>query len=337
MKAHMLHLESQAQANSWHSIVADDLIEVEKHLASAIGSSVPTVHEVSKHLLSAGGKRLRPGLVALSAYVSGASPSKKRIAGIGAVVELIHMATLVHDDVVDQSIARRGRPTANVFWGNKISVLSGDFMLAKSFRLLSNDGDHRILKAVSDMTILMSESEALQAMCEHDVEAWKQNYWHIIKHKTAIFLSSCCRCGAIISGASSDVEDALASFGMELGMAFQLTDDILDIAGEPQITGKSVGNDLREGKATLPVLLALDAMDEVDREWARAIIESPSATDEEIGELCTKIRATGAIEFARDRAREIVDCTVARLEDLPASPARSALVSMAKEVVCRIK
>jgi octaprenyl-diphosphate synthase len=337
MKAHLTPIEPIAKTVDWHSVVADELVEVEKYLASAIGSSVPTVYEVSKHLLSAGGKRLRPGLVALSACAATASPSKKRIAGIGAVVELIHMATLVHDDVVDQSGSRRGRPTANVFWGNKISVLSGDFMLAKAFRLLSNDGDHRIMRAISDMTILMSESEALQAMCEHDVEAWRQNYWHIIKHKTAGFLSSCCRCGAIISDASPDAEESLAGFGMELGMAFQLTDDVLDLVGEPHITGKPVGNDVREGKATFPVLLALDAMAEEDRESARGIIENPSATDDEIVSLCDCIRSTGVVEAAREKARDFAEQAIARLENLPESPARDALSSLATDVICRIR
>ncbi len=336
MKAHALHTKSADIPLDWLAPIRQELQDVEECLSSIIQSDVGLVYDLSKHLLSAGGKRIRPALVLLAAQASGsAQVNNKRLTRIAVAAELIHMATLVHDDVIDHSESRRGRMTANAFWGNKLAVLSGDCILAKAFHLLSEDADQRILQTIAQMTIQMSESEVLQTLCEHDLSGWQTNYWQIIHNKTASFLSTCCRCGAIIAGASSEVEESLAEYGMQLGIAFQLTDDILDIAGDPEITGKPVGNDLREGKATLPVLLALENMAETDRLDTFALIANPEPAQEQIESLCEIIKASSAIESARAQAKEFSERAVDVLESLPSSDAKDALTALARTTVDR--
>lgn len=338
MKAHIERIEhTPGEAPQWHAMIADELQDVEACLLKAIGSDVPTVFELSKHLVAAGGKRLRPALVILSSHTLTEAVPRERLALIASTVELIHMATLVHDDVIDNSESRRGRVTANAFWGNKVSVLSGDCMLAKAFSFLAQDGDQRIMRVISDMTTKMSESEVLQALCERDIEQWKENYWKIIRHKTAGFLSVCCRCGGILAGAGEETEEALAAFGMELGMAFQLTDDLLDVVGDPEVTGKPVGSDIRDGKFTLPVLLAIENMPEPEQIQVCAMIERDNLAQQDIDSLCDRIVATGAVEMARDHARSYAERAVSRLEALPASSHRDTLASLAVQITNRIR
>jgi len=334
MKAHLVRAE-RSELEDWHTAIREELQEVEERLLEAIGSDVPAVFDLSKHLLSAGGKRLRPALVVLSSKALG-SADQTRVTSMAVTVELIHMASLMHDDVVDHSEFRRGRVTTNAFWGNKLSVLGGDCILAKAFSFLARDGDQRIMRVISDMTIRMSESEVLQALCERDVEGWRKHYWRIIRHKTAGFLSACCRCGAILAHASPAAEEALAAYGMELGMAFQLTDDLLDIVGEPGITGKAIGSDLRDGKVTLPVILALDSMTEPERARTRALIEKDDLSSEALEGLCSSIRATEAPEMARDCARTYAERATALLAKLPPSSARDGLGLLASEMIYRI-
>lgn len=336
MKAHAPRVIYTGNVVDWHTVVQKELREVEQCLAEMIKSDVPAVHELSRHLLQAGGKRLRPALVFLSAHAAGGVYDKPPLVRIATTVELIHMASLVHDDVIDNSESRRGRTTANSFWGNKISVLSGDCMISKAFQLLAQDGDQRIQRVISETTIKMSESEVLQALCDRDFEGWQKNYWHIIKHKTAGFLSACCCCGAIIANAPATIQESLAQFGMDIGMAFQLTDDILDIAGDPSVTGKPMGNDLREGKVTLPVLLAIAAMSETEQERARAIIEDKTAPLAEVDALCKKIASSNAIEMAREHALDFAERAVLHLDKLPSSEVKSAMASLASQIVHRI-
>jgi geranylgeranyl pyrophosphate synthase len=336
MSAHIIRTEYAKDPANWYEVAREELQEVEHYLADVIGSDIPTVYDLSRHLLSAGGKRLRPALVILASRASSGETSTSRLAMIGAIVELIHMASLVHDDVIDSSYSRRGRTTANASWGNKISVLSGDCMLAKVFHLLVQDGDQQIQRVLSNITIRMSESEVLQALCERDVGGWRKNYWQIIRHKTAGFFSACCKCGAILTGTSPAIEEALGQYGMDLGMAFQLTDDILDIAGEPDITGKPVGNDLREGKVTLPALLAIDSMDKIEQEKALSLIENPESSAEEIQALCKTISSMEAMNIAREHARNFAERADVILNKLAPSSARDALSSLASQVIYRV-
>jgi len=335
MKTHIANQSQIDTAADWHTAIKDELLEVEDYLQQAVRSDVQTSFEISKRLLFAGGKRLRPALVILSSQASLAPVSRLRLTTIASTVELIHMASLIHDDVIDHSDSRRGRSTANTFWGNKISVLSGDFMLAKAFSFLAHDSDPRIMQVISDMSIRMSESEVLQAICQHSIERWDKYYWQIIRHKTAGFLSACCRCGAILADATPIVEEALAEYGMELGMAFQLTDDLLDIIGQPEVTGKPVGSDIRDGKVTLPVLLMLSTLSGPDLAHALAIIENEDPSDEELSQLCSMVSASPAIEMVQGHARSYIERAIAILDKLPTSPARESLAMLAGQIIDR--
>jgi geranylgeranyl pyrophosphate synthase len=337
MKAHAERQEQDLSRRfDWHTTIEGELTAVEILLMECCCSEVPTVFELSKHLVTAGGKRLRPALVILSAQAAGGCSDPARVTPIAATVELIHMASLVHDDVIDNSESRRGRITANAFWGNKVSVLSGDYMLAKAFTLLSRETNQRIMAELAEMTSRMSEIEVLQAISEGDIDMWREHYWDIIRHKTAGFLSSCCRCGAILAGASEEVEESLASYGMELGFAFQLTDDLLDIIGDPTVTGKPVGNDLRDGKFTLPLLLAMDGMEESGQVRLRAAVKQENLSSEEIQRVIELIDGTGAIEMTRDRARSCVERASLALDSLSSSPATENLKMIAEQIIDRI-
>lgn len=328
--------EQKSIVSDWQKAIETDLYNVEEKLHDTVGSDVSNIYEISKHLLTSGGKRLRPALVILASLATDGTADQNRVISIASTVELIHMASLIHDDVIDSADYRRGNITSRVKWGNKLSILGGDYMIAKAFSLLTRDGDPRIMRVLSDMTIKMSESEGLQAQCEGNVEGWREFYWTIIENKTASFLSTCCRCGAILAGACKDEEEALSRYGMELGLAFQLTDDILDIAGDPKVTGKQIGGDLREGKVTLPVLLALDLLPDSDKTGVCEGIETGCLTDQEVESLCAMINSTQAVDMARDQARTCVEKAIFSLNALPSSPSKEHLTSLATQIVFRL-
>ena len=319
----------------WSAMVSNEIQSVERRLMELVFSKVPTVFKLSEHLLSAGGKRLRPALVALSAKVTGKPYDTERITTVGAAAELIHMATLVHDDVIDQTNVRRGCATANSFWGNKVSVLSGDHMLSKAFWLLSCDGDVRILETISSMSIAMSESEVQQAICEGNLERWKESYFDIVRGKTAGFFAACCKSGAIIGGASPAVQESLYDYGMQLGVAFQITDDILDIVGSPSMTGKPLGNDLREGKFTLPLLLMLDSVDGASRQSLFDIMGRPELSEEDILLISKTAQLSGAVGKASDIAASYASKATAALANLPAGDIKGCLESLACNIIGR--
>ncbi|MES1228156.1 MAG: polyprenyl synthetase family protein, partial [Armatimonadota bacterium] len=252
-------------ATSFLDYVRPDLEAVESKMNSELGSDVRTVCAVTRHVMDAGGKRLRPAMVALSARAVNPDVDLIRLATVGASVEFVHMATLVHDDVVDNTATRRGKPTVNAVYGNGVAVLSGDYMLARAMRLLAIDGDLRIIRTVSEITVAMSEGEVMEIAATGKADLPMTDYLEILHKKTAIFVEGCCRCGAILAGAKETLESALADYGYRLGMAFQLADDLLDYTGDPLITGKPRGSDLRDGRATLPFLLAMEAATAAER------------------------------------------------------------------------
>ena len=312
-----------------------ELGDVEVTLGKVIGSSVPTVTRSSDHLLNAGGKRLRPALVALAARACRRPYDPDRVITIAAAAELIHTATLMHDDVIDRSDSRRGRVTANAFWGNKISVLSGDYLLSRAFWLLAKDGDCRILRLIADLTIAMSESEALQIVISGSVKSWQEYYWRVIRDKTARFLDVCAQCGSIVAGGDDRDRQALSDYGLNLGIAFQITDDILDITGDPAKTGKPVGSDLRDGKFTLPILLTFQNSSEPDGERLARLAEEQEISERSIALICDAAQRCGAIEMAREAAAGYVDKANRSLEELAPSEARDALVALGESVVSR--
>lgn len=319
----------------WIAAVQEEMQAVEHRLSALVFSEVPTLFRVSDHLLSAGGKRLRPALVALCAKAAGGLYNVERIVNVGAAIELIHMATLMHDDVIDQTDIRRGRATVNSFWGNKISVLSGDYLLSKAFLVLAGDADIDILKTLASTSVAMSESEVLQAVCQRDVALWREHYFTIIQGKTAGFFASCCKSGAIIGSGGSEVQEALHAYGLQLGIAFQITDDLLDIAGSPSETGKALGTDLREGKFTLPVLLMLENAPDQTRESLLETLRHEEISDGDIELVCDAAERTGAIQMTIDTAESYAQKAIQSLENLPDEEVKAQLKAVATWLTSR--
>ncbi|MHB0999801.1 MAG: polyprenyl synthetase family protein [Armatimonadota bacterium] len=315
--------------------VSDDLQKVEDLLSTQMNSSVHTITAVSSHILNAGGKRLRPALVLLSAFSCCGNYDPCKLISIAASTEMIHMATLMHDDVIDNSDYRRGRETANSRWNNQVSVLTGDYILAKSFWLLSNDGNDHIMRALANATTEMAEGEILQIEAEGDIDTLVKSYFPIIEGKTAAFMSACCRIGSIMASASPEQEDALADYGHSLGISFQITDDILDLVGDPDVIGKPVGGDIRDGKVTLPLILILERADAPDRRTIEQIIKRDDVTPGEIEYIRSLGESTGAVDGAREIAARYIKQAMDRLELLPESESRSCLEELARHILTR--
>ena len=325
-------IESRRVLDSLRPIEAE-LRQTEDLLHSELTSLVPTVFAVTRHILDAGGKRLRPSLVLLCARACQSEGSIERAIGIAASAELIHMATLMHDDVIDGADSRRGRQTANSYWGNQISVLAGDYMLAKATSLLGADGDPELIRILSQATISMTEGEIGQIEARGDVGGSIESYISIIRAKTAEFMAGCCRMGAVIGGGSAAMKEALAQYGLNLGIAFQITDDLLDLVGDPSETGKPIGGDIYEGKVTLPVILALEKS--ADRKAMEDIIRSGDAKPSDVDFIRGKVVESGAVEGTRQAAAEYVERASKTLEAVPQSDARASLDELAKYVLGR--
>ncbi|MCL5104955.1 MAG: polyprenyl synthetase family protein [Armatimonadetes bacterium] len=335
MNAQALNAIRENARPGWMAPIASQLDLVERKLEATVTSEAQPAFEMAIHLFSAGGKRIRPALVLLSACAAGAEAGDPRAINLAASTELVHMASLVHDDVVDETSERRGVATANAKWGNKLSVLGGDFLLSKSFTLLAADGDFDVLRVLSSMAVGMTESEVLQASSDGSIAAWEENYWQIIRGKTAEFMGACCECGAIVAGADERVRAAMIEYGLQLGFAFQITDDILDIEGNPARTGKPVGTDLIHGKFTLPVLLALQSFDSEARRTFLASVNSGSMSADSVREVVQQVIASGAVEMARERALRFAEQAMEQLKAIPTSPYSDALEMLAESVIGR--
>ena len=246
--------------------------EVDAEIARRLDSGVPLVGEVARYIISAGGKRLRPALLLLVCGALGYRGTQHY--NLAAVVEFIHTATLLHDDVVDESTLRRGRATANESFGNPASVLVGDFLYSRAFQMIVDVGSLRIMRVLADATNVIAEGEVLQLLNVHDADTDEEKYLRVIRYKTAKLFEAATQVGAILGGASPGVELALAEYGMHLGTAFQLIDDVLDYSGDLNATGKNLGDDLAEGKATLPLIHAMANADDACRARLREIIET---------------------------------------------------------------
>ena len=299
--------------------VSSDLEAVEARMSGDVSADARTVSTLSRHILNAGGKRLRPAMVALSARAVSNPIDSARLATVGAAVEFVHMATLVHDDVVDNTATRRGKPTANAIWGNGVAVLSGDYILARAMRLLALDGDLRIIRTVSEITIEMSEGEVMEIAATGNAALPLNEYYEILRKKTASFVEGCCRCGAILAQADAPVENALADYGYRLGMAFQIADDLLDYTGDPLITGKPRGSDLKDGRATLPFLLALEDASQTERAFLLDAFGCATLRDERVTAVCDLLTRYDAFERTRQAARAFVEQSAVSLSALPPS------------------
>jgi octaprenyl-diphosphate synthase len=297
---------------------------VDAVIAEQLRSDVVLVNQIAQYIVSAGGKRIRPRLVLLFANALGFVGEQQFT--LAATVEFIHTATLLHDDVVDESSLRRGRQTANAVFGNAASVLVGDFLYSRAFQMMVSVNNMHVLDVLADATNVIAEGEVLQLMNMHDPDLAIDEYLRVIRSKTAKLFEASARLGAILAQADSDIETACANYGRALGTAFQLVDDLLDYDGDTHQLGKNVGDDLREGKPTLPLLVAMARGNMAERALIRHAIEHGEI--DRLREVVLAVRRTGALEAARDVARAEADVARACLVRLPASAFRDALLEL---------
>ena len=314
-----------------YKLIGSDMSAVDAVIRSRLHSDVVLVSQVAEYIIQSGGKRLRPALVLLSAGALGYRGTHHH--ELAAVVEFIHTATLLHDDVVDESDLRRGRETANALFGNAASVLVGDFLYSRSFQMMVEVGDMRVMRVLSDATNIIAEGEVLQLMNCHDADVDEVRYLQVIRFKTAKLFEAATQLGAIIGGASPEREVRLAEFGMHLGTAFQLIDDVLDYSGAEVETGKHLGDDLAEGKPTLPLIYVMQNGSAEQAACVRKAIENGGRDD--FPAVLAAIRATGALEHARQQAKEEADRAITALESLPASPYKDSLLELCLFAVAR--
>ena len=304
--------------------MAAEMQAVDDVIRRRLTSEVALVDQIANYIVGAGGKRIRPRLVLLfSRALSFSGANRFELA---AIIEFIHTATLLHDDVVDESALRRGRATANALFGNAASVLVGDFLYSRAFQLMVEVGRMRVLDVLADATNVIAEGEVLQLMNMHDADLAVEDYLRVIRYKTAKLFEASARLGAVIADAPREIEDACANFGRSLGTAFQLIDDLLDYEGDPAALGKNVGDDLREGKPTLPLLFAMAHGTPEESQLIRHAIEQGEV--ERLGEIVQIVRRTGAIDATREAARREADHARDQLAALPDSEAKTALLEL---------
>ncbi|MBE7637901.1 polyprenyl synthetase family protein [Sneathiella sp. P13V-1] len=305
-------------------IVADDLKDTNQIILDRMHSDVELIPVLARHLIAAGGKRLRPVLTLGAAKLCGYEGDRAK--KLAACVEFIHTATLLHDDVVDESDLRRGNETANAVWGNQASVLVGDFLFSRSFQLMVEDGSLEVLRVLSNASAVIAEGEVLQLMNVGDINVTEESYFEVIAAKTAALFAAATRVGAVVANRPENEVDALEEFGMNLGIAFQLIDDALDYSAEQQSLGKTIGDDFREGKVTMPVLLAYRAGDEEEKAFWTRVIEQEQ-NDGDLDEAMRLIEKHQTIRGTFDTALKYGDMAKANLGLFADGPEKAALIS----------
>jgi octaprenyl-diphosphate synthase len=313
------------------NFIAADMDAVDRVIRTRLHSDVALIRQVAEYIIGSGGKRLRPAILILSAGAFGYRGTHHH--DLAAVIEFIHTATLLHDDVVDESALRRGRATANSLFGNAASVLVGDFVYSRSFQIMVSMENMRVLKVLADATNIIAEGEVLQLMNCNNPDIDEQRYLQVIRYKTAKLFEAATRLGAILGGASQADEDAVATYGTHLGTAFQLIDDVLDYSGDKATTGKNVGDDLTEGKATLPLIYAMENGTAEQAALIRGAIEQGGLAD--LSAVLAAIEQTGAIEYARRQARIESRTACEALARLPDTPYRDYMLQLADFAVTR--
>jgi octaprenyl-diphosphate synthase len=315
------------------ALVGDDLRAVEGEIHRQLDAPVALIQDMGGYIAGAGGKRLRPMLLLLAARLAGyRGPRSIRLA---CVVELLHTATLIHDDVVDRAPLRRGRPSANAQWGDDASVLVGDHLYSKSFALLVRDNDGAVMETLARATVSMTEAEVFQLERKRSGLTTETDYVRIITQKTASFMSACCRIGALLGGIRPDQVEALTRYGLDVGVAFQISDDSLDFIADQDRLGKAIGSDLREGKLTLPLIAMLERCPRADAERVGALLKRRQLTAAEIDEIRGLVLAHDGVEYARERAWAYAQAAKADLEAFPPSDERETLSLVAEFVVDR--
>ena len=315
-------------------LTASDMEKVNTLILSKTGSDVEMIPEVAKHLIDSGGKRLRPMLTLSAAQMCGYA-GEHHIT-LAASVEFMHTATLLHDDVVDESDMRRGKQAARMVWGNQASVLVGDFLLGQAFRMMVDAGSMPALDVLSTASTVIAEGEVLQLAAAQSMETTEDDYLAVIRGKTAALFSAACEVGPILADADKPVRDAFRSFGLNLGLAFQLIDDALDYGGEKADLGKNTGDDFYEGKITMPVLLAYRRGSEEEREFWRSSMESDNADKEALAHANMLLAKHGAISDTVARARHYGEIARDALAPLPASDHKTALLEVVDFCVNRV-
>jgi octaprenyl-diphosphate synthase len=313
--------------------VRPDLVRIESELERQLTTSVPLISVVGRYIIGSGGKRLRPLLMILSARLCGYQGDLD--ASLSVVFEFLHAATLLHDDVVDHAELRRNQPAANTVWGNPAVVLIGDFLYSKSILMTVGYGDIRMLKVLSEATTKMAEGEVLQLVHSDNLEIDEKEYLEVISRKTAVLISAACQVGAIFGGGSPDHERALRTYGMNLGIAFQLIDDTLDYTGEAKELGKAVGNDIQEGKATLPLICALRNGGAKDKKRLREIFSADEIPSEAFSEVRDLVIRSEGIEYTRQLAMNRVQEAKDALDVFPPHPTKEILFDIADYMLCR--
>ncbi|WP_046655856.1 polyprenyl synthetase family protein [Lysobacter capsici] len=316
---------------SIQALAHNDMTAVDALIRRRLASDVVLINQVAEYIVGAGGKRLRPMLLLLAAgALNHRGPDAHQLA---AVVEFIHTATLLHDDVVDESDLRRGRKTANAVWGNAASVLVGDFLYSRSFQLMVELDRLEVMKILADTTNAIAEGEVLQLLHVRNPDTDEAAYLRVIERKTAVLFAAATRLGAVLAGADARVQQRLHDYGMALGYAFQIADDVLDYASDAQTLGKNLGDDLAEGKATLPLIHAIAHSDDATRARLRAAVEHGDT--DAMPEVLAAIRATGGLDYSRKRAEDYADAADAALEGLEDNDYAAALRGLARYAVSR--
>ncbi len=317
------------------ALLHDDLQACNRTIVARMDSQVELIPQLAAHIVAAGGKRLRPLLTLAAARLCGYAGD--RHVKLAACVEFIHTATLLHDDVVDESLLRRGLASANAVFGNQASVLVGDFLFARAFQLMVEDGSLVVLGILSRAAATIAEGEVLQLVTQNDLTTSEARYLEVIKGKTAALFAAACEVGAVVADRPETETAALAEFGLNLGIAFQLVDDALDYSADQAVLGKTVGDDFREGKITLPVLVAFQAGDAADRDFWRRTIEASEQHQADLDRALHLMERSGAIRATLDRARGFAAAAKAALEAFPDGGLRRALLDVADYTVSRAR
>ncbi|KRG68018.1 polyprenyl synthetase family protein [Pseudoxanthomonas dokdonensis] len=313
------------------TLAAADMAAVDTLIRSRLASDVVLINQIADHIVSAGGKRLRPMLVVLAARACGpVNPAQHQLA---AIIEFIHTSTLLHDDVVDESDLRRGRSTANALWGNAPSVLVGDFLYSRSFQLMVELDRMDVMRILADTTNRIAEGEVLQLLHVHNPDTDEAAYLRVIERKTAVLFAAGTQLGALAAGASQAVQQQLYDYGMNLGYAFQIADDVLDYTANAADLGKNLGDDLAEGKATLPLIHAVRHSDAATAARLKQIIENGEG--DAMPEVLAAIHATGGLQYSQQRAAEYADAAERALQDLAQNEAVAALRGLARYAIER--
>lgn len=325
MQANKATLNNDTPANLQllQNLVHADLMRVNHAMSDALRGDIPLIQRLSNHIIAAGGKRLRPSLTLASAHLF--NYEGDRHIALAACVEFIHTATLLHDDVVDESTLRRGEATANALFGNKASVLVGDFLLSRAFQMMVEDGSLKVLKILSDAASIISKGEVKQLIVSHNPRASEAEYLDVIGSKTAALFAAACELGAVVSKREQE-EEKLRAYGYNLGVAFQLIDDALDYIASQEKLGKTIGDDFRDGKITLPIILAYAKGDDAEKNFWHKTLEDHEQSSDDFDHALTLMNKYGTIKETIERARNYGFSALDSIKHLPHSTAKQALI-----------